>query len=101
MVHRMAKSIQLSQLVATRGTLMWDRERRYSAPVTIGPNAKIGANCVVLQDIPPGATAVGIPVISKRPLTIDNLAILFVVRLAGVSVFLGDSVLIIPIVNCG
>ena len=28
--------------------------------VTIGPNAKIGANCVVLQDIPPGATAVGI-----------------------------------------
>ena len=29
--------------------------------VTIGPNAKIGANSVVMQDVPPGATAVGIP----------------------------------------
>lgn len=30
-------------------------------PVTIGENAKIGANAVVLCDVPPGATAVGIP----------------------------------------
>jgi serine O-acetyltransferase len=29
--------------------------------VRIGANAKIGANSVVLQDIPPGATAVGVP----------------------------------------
>jgi serine O-acetyltransferase len=29
--------------------------------VTIGRNARIGANCVVLHDVPPGATAVGIP----------------------------------------
>ncbi|MDJ0732998.1 MAG: serine O-acetyltransferase [Nostocaceae cyanobacterium] len=29
--------------------------------VTIGDNANIGANAVVLCDIPPGATAVGIP----------------------------------------
>lgn len=29
--------------------------------VTIGDNAKIGANAVVLQDVPPGALAVGIP----------------------------------------
>ncbi|MCU0524555.1 MAG: hypothetical protein MUF72_06995 [Elainella sp. Prado103] len=30
-------------------------------PVTIGAHAKIGANAVVLTDVPPGATAVGIP----------------------------------------
>jgi serine O-acetyltransferase len=29
--------------------------------VTIGDHAKIGANAVVLTDVPPGATAVGIP----------------------------------------
>lgn len=37
-------------------------------PVTIGKGAKIGANAVVLSDVPPGATAVGVParVISRR-----------------------------------
>lgn len=30
-------------------------------PITIGKGAKIGANAVVLEDIPPYATAVGIP----------------------------------------
>jgi serine O-acetyltransferase len=30
-------------------------------PVTIGDHAQIGANAVVLVDVPPGATAVGIP----------------------------------------
>ncbi len=30
-------------------------------PVTIGDHAKIGANAVVICDVPPGATAVGIP----------------------------------------
>jgi serine O-acetyltransferase len=29
--------------------------------ITIGDGAKIGANAVVLKDVPPGATAVGIP----------------------------------------
>lgn len=29
--------------------------------ITIGDNAKIGAGAVVLQDVPSGATAVGIP----------------------------------------
>ena len=29
--------------------------------ITIGDHAKIGANAVVLSDVPPGATAVGIP----------------------------------------
>lgn len=30
-------------------------------PITIGKGAKIGANAVVLEDVPPYATAVGIP----------------------------------------
>jgi serine O-acetyltransferase len=30
-------------------------------PVTIGDKAMIGANAVVVCDVPPGATAVGIP----------------------------------------
>ena len=30
-------------------------------PVTIGDHAKIGANAVVVTDVPEGATAVGIP----------------------------------------
>jgi serine O-acetyltransferase len=29
--------------------------------VTVGDDARIGANAVVLSDVPPGATAVGIP----------------------------------------
>jgi serine O-acetyltransferase len=30
-------------------------------PITIGDGAKIGSNAVVVRDVPPGATAVGIP----------------------------------------
>jgi serine O-acetyltransferase len=30
-------------------------------PVTIGDGARVGANAVVLQDVPAGATAVGVP----------------------------------------
>lgn len=30
-------------------------------PITIGEGAKIGSNAVVVRDVPPGATAVGIP----------------------------------------
>jgi serine O-acetyltransferase len=30
-------------------------------PITIGDNAKIGSNAVVVRNVPPGATAVGIP----------------------------------------
>jgi serine O-acetyltransferase len=30
-------------------------------PITIGSGAKIGSNAVVVKDVPPGATAVGIP----------------------------------------
>jgi serine O-acetyltransferase len=30
-------------------------------PITIGANAKVGSNAVVVKDVPPGATAIGIP----------------------------------------
>ena len=30
-------------------------------PITVGHHAKIGSNAVVVKDVPPGATAVGIP----------------------------------------
>jgi serine O-acetyltransferase len=30
-------------------------------PITIGESAKVGSNAVVVKDVPPGATAVGIP----------------------------------------
>ncbi|WP_338570557.1 serine O-acetyltransferase [Pseudomonas canadensis] len=35
-------------------------------PVMIGDNAKIGANSVVIKDVPPGALAVGVPAIIKQ-----------------------------------
>jgi serine O-acetyltransferase len=48
-------------------------------PVTIGDHAKIGANAVVLCDVPPGATAVGVPakiILAAAPLSMPeaNLA---------------------------
>jgi serine O-acetyltransferase len=30
-------------------------------PITIGEGAKIGSNAVVVKDVPPGATAIGVP----------------------------------------
>lgn len=38
-------------------------------PVKIGDDAKIGANAVVLKDVPPGAIAVGVPATLKMPKT--------------------------------
>ena len=35
--------------------------------VRVGDNALIGANAVVVKDVPPGATAVGIPAVSIGP----------------------------------
>ena len=39
-------------------------------PVTLGTGARVGSNAVVVKDVPPGATVVGVPghvVISKKP----------------------------------
>jgi serine O-acetyltransferase len=38
---------------------------RILGPITIGRGAKIGANAVVLSDVPEGATAVGIPAVVR------------------------------------
>jgi serine O-acetyltransferase len=35
--------------------------------ITVGDGARIGANAVVVCDVPPGATAVGIPAVVKTP----------------------------------
>lgn len=42
---------------------------RILGPVRIGAGARVGANAVVLADVPPGATVVGIParVVRQRP----------------------------------
>ena len=44
-------------------------------PINIGNNAKIGANSVVLRDVPEGATAVGVPAINiyKSKMTIVEI----------------------------
>lgn len=44
-------------------------------PVYVGDGAKIGANAVVVEDIPEGATAVGIParIIGRKPKTIIEI----------------------------
>ena len=43
---------------------------RILGPVRVGRGAVIGANAVVLHDVPSGATAVGVPALS-RPVPID------------------------------
>lgn len=39
-------------------------------PITVGANAKIGANAVVTRDVAPGATMVGIP---AKPVPVDTV----------------------------
>ncbi len=41
-------------------------------PVTVGENARIGANAVVLKDVPPGVTMVGIPAKQVLPRQTDK-----------------------------
>jgi serine O-acetyltransferase len=46
-------------------------------PVYIGDDARIGANAVVVHDVPPGASAVGVPAKVRfhvKPLTADDYA---------------------------
>lgn len=38
---------------------------RILGPITIGDGARIGANAVVVADVPPGATAVGVPAVVR------------------------------------
>ncbi|MDA0237176.1 MAG: serine O-acetyltransferase [Proteobacteria bacterium] len=60
----------------TLGGTTWDKGKRHPTlgdgvvigagakvlgPVTIGANAKVGSNAVVVRDVPNGATAIGIP----------------------------------------
>ena len=60
----------------TLGGTSWNKGRRHPTlkpgvvigagakvlgPITVGEGAKIGSNAVVVRDVPPGATAVGIP----------------------------------------
>jgi serine O-acetyltransferase len=60
----------------TLGGTSWNQEKRHPTlgknvvvgagakilgPITIGDNARIGSNSVVVRDVPPGATVVGIP----------------------------------------
>jgi len=42
---------------------------RVLGPISIGANATVGANAVVIRDVPPGALAVGVParVLQQRP----------------------------------
>lgn len=44
-------------------------------PITVGDNARIGANTVVLHDVPPGTVVVGVPgqVISRRQPSVPPL----------------------------
>lgn len=52
--------------------------------VTIGANALIGANAVVLDDIPPGAVAVGAPArVVRRTFDSDTAAVLLPVTASG------------------
>mgnify|MGYP003341656133 FL=1 len=60
----------------TLGGTSWNRGKRHPTlgdgvvigagakvlgPITVGAHAKIGSNAVVVKDVPPGATAIGIP----------------------------------------
>lgn len=70
----------------TLGGTSWNKGRRHPTlgsrvlvgagakvlgPITIGNDARVGANSVVVQDVPEGSTVVGIPgrVVSEQPVT--------------------------------
>ena len=47
---------------------------RVLGPIRIGAGAEIGANAVVVRDVPPGAVVVGIPgrVVTPRPVALED-----------------------------
>src|SRR5450432_1375561 len=48
----------------TLGGTSWNKGKRHPTlgrPLVVGDGAKVGSNAVVVRDVPPGATAVGIP----------------------------------------
>jgi serine O-acetyltransferase len=70
----------------TLGGTTWKKEKRHPTlgnnvvvgagakilgPITVGDNARIGSNSVVVKDVPPGATVVGIPgrIVAPKPST--------------------------------
>jgi len=72
----------------TLGGTSWERTKRHPTlgngvvigagakvlgPITVGENARIGSNSVVVKDVPPGATVVGIPgrVVTRRAKALD------------------------------
>ncbi|WP_109472571.1 serine O-acetyltransferase EpsC [Ornithinimicrobium cavernae] len=40
---------------------------RLLGPITVGAHAQVGANAVVVKDVPAGATAVGVPATTRMP----------------------------------
>lgn len=55
------QQVTISQGVKIGGHVDIGAGAKIIRPVTIGDHAQIGANAVVLFDVPPGATAVGVP----------------------------------------
>lgn len=51
----------LQQVPVLESEVMVGSGAQILGPVTIGQGARIGANAVVLRDVPAGATAVGVP----------------------------------------
>ncbi len=45
----------------------WWEPRPVLGPITIGKNAQVGANAVVVRDVPDGAVVVGVPGVVKQP----------------------------------
>jgi serine O-acetyltransferase len=43
-------------------------------PITVGAGARIGANAVVLKDVPPGVTMLGIPAKQALPRAVESVA---------------------------
>jgi len=63
------QQVTLTRFVHIGGHVDIGAGARLLRPLIVGNHAKIGANAVVLHDVPPGATAVGVPakILVKSP----------------------------------